>query len=226
MRNIWFLSPLVLSKWENLALLWMIKLKNTHTFLKKYTNWAKPSSFILTEQEETKTRYFAPRYHYLFQAMYADGIFEEYERNTTLLTNRIKATFAHLKAQFCHPSLGTKFNINLQNPNDPIPCCGKSPDGTDRIGPKHLVEEILEEDSSTHLVVYFTAKGMSHSIHHNNIEKVEIWGLEVDFCTDKSLFSMSKIKEIGDKESYYSTKISIFPFIWAGLAALHKISTI
>ena len=108
--------------------------------------------------------------------MYDDGLFEKYERNTTLLTNRIKAVFAHLKAQFCHPSLGTKININLQNPNDPILCsyCGKSSDGTDRIGPKPLVEEILEEDSSTHLVVYFKATGMSHSIHYNDIEKVEI----------------------------------------------------
>ena len=34
------------------------------------------------------------------------------------------------------------------------------------------------------------------------------------------------IKEIGDEEPYYSTKISIFSFIWAGLAALHKASTI
>ena len=33
-------------------------------------------------------------------------------------------------------------------------------------------------------------------------------------------------KEIGDKEPYYSTKSSIFSFIWAGLAALHKASTI
>ena len=32
------------------------KLKNKHTFLKKYTNWAKLSSLILTDQEETKTR--------------------------------------------------------------------------------------------------------------------------------------------------------------------------
>ena len=35
------------------------KLKNKHTSLKKYTNWAKLSSLILTEREETKTRYFA-----------------------------------------------------------------------------------------------------------------------------------------------------------------------
>ena len=33
-------------------------------------------------------------------------------------------------------------------------------------------------------------------------------------------------KEIGDEEPCYSTKISIFSFIWAGLAALHKASTI
>ena len=29
-------------------------------------------------------------------------------------------------------------------------------------------------------------------------------------------------KEIGDEEPYYSTKISIFSFIWAGLAAIQK----
>ena len=33
-------------------------------------------------------------------------------------------------------------------------------------------------------------------------------------------------KEIGDKEPYYSTKILIFSFIWADLAALHKVSTL
>jgi hypothetical protein len=31
-------------------------------------------------------------------------------------------------------------------------------------------------------------------------------------------------KEIGGEEPYYSTKISIISFIWAGLAALHKAS--
>ena len=84
MRNIWFLSPLVLAKWGNLALgkecsffnFWMIKftiyvklnitvnliiqkLISKQIFLKKYTNWAKLSSLILTEREETKTRCFA-----------------------------------------------------------------------------------------------------------------------------------------------------------------------
>ena len=34
------------------------KLKNKHTFLKKYTNWAKLSSLILREREETKTQIF------------------------------------------------------------------------------------------------------------------------------------------------------------------------
>ena len=34
------------------------------------------------------------------------------------------------------------------------------------------------------------------------------------------------IKEIGDKEPYYNAKILIFSFIWAGLAALHKASTL
>ena len=109
-RNIWFLSPLVLSKWENLSFLSLYtfwgkcvyfsifewynsqlcqtkhncefyyskiyncvkqniivyfifqKLKNKHTFPKEYTNWAKLSSLNLTEREETKTKYFAPKY--------------------------------------------------------------------------------------------------------------------------------------------------------------------
>jgi hypothetical protein len=33
-------------------------------------------------------------------------------------------------------------------------------------------------------------------------------------------------EEIGDEEPYYSNKLSIFSFIWAGLAALNKASTI
>ena len=40
------------------------KLKNKHTFLKKYTNRAKLSSHVLREGEETKNKYFAP---YLFK---------------------------------------------------------------------------------------------------------------------------------------------------------------
>jgi hypothetical protein len=32
-------------------------------------------------------------------------------------------------------------------------------------------------------------------------------------------------KDIGDEELYYSTEISIFSFIWAGLAASHRAST-
>ena len=40
------------------------KLKSKHTFLKKYTNWAKLIYFslVLREQEEKTTKYFAPMY--------------------------------------------------------------------------------------------------------------------------------------------------------------------
>ena len=38
------------------------KLKNKHTFLKKLPNWAKLSSLILREQEETITKYLAPNW--------------------------------------------------------------------------------------------------------------------------------------------------------------------
>ena len=37
------------------------ELKNKHTFPQKYTNWAKLSSLNLTEREETKNKYFAPK---------------------------------------------------------------------------------------------------------------------------------------------------------------------
>ena len=78
-RNIWFLSPLAPSKWENLVLLsfatfWIFfwggsvfifqfdiivnfiiqKLKNKHTFLKKLQNWAKLSKTKFSRFEETR----------------------------------------------------------------------------------------------------------------------------------------------------------------------------
>ena len=37
-----------------------------------------------------------------------------------------------------------------------------------------------------------------------------------------ALPALPLIKEIGDEEPCYSTKISIFSFTWAGLAALHE----
>ena len=37
------------------------KLKNKHIFLIKLSNWAKLNSLILREQEETITKYFAPK---------------------------------------------------------------------------------------------------------------------------------------------------------------------
>ena len=47
------------------------------------------------------------------------------------------------------------------------------------------------------------------------------------FCDVTKLREYLSIsKEIGNEEPYYRTKISIFSFIWAGLAALHKASTI
>jgi hypothetical protein len=41
-----------------------------------------------------------------------------------------------------------------------------------------------------------------------------------------SIATMDSSKEIGHKEPYYNTKILIFSFSWAGLAAFHKPSTI
>ena len=53
-----------------------------------------------------------------------------------------------------------------------------------------------------------------------------IGGKAADQWNSKVSFEMGLGKEIGDEEPYNSTKISIFSFICAGLAALHKASTI
>ena len=87
-QNIWFSGPLVPSKSGKLAFLsfeesglffkflsdksynyvlfdiivnfFIQKLKNKHTYLKKYTIWEKLSSLILRKQEDQRTKYFAP----------------------------------------------------------------------------------------------------------------------------------------------------------------------
>ena len=50
---------------------------------------------------------------------------------------------------------------------------------------------------------------------------------DVGFLTHNFIILYYPIsKEIGDEEPYYNTKILIFSFTWAGLAAFHKASTI
>jgi hypothetical protein len=49
---------------------------------------------------------------------------------------------------------------------------------------------------------------------------------EADYKKTTLVVRLLYSKEIGDKEPYYSTKISIFSFFGAGLAALHKSSKI
>ena len=44
----------------------------------------------------------------------------------------------------------------------------------------------------------------------------------MSLCVSNKLSETFGVKEIGDGDPYYSIKISIFSFIWAGLAALHK----
>ena len=88
--------------------------------------------------------------------MYSDAWFELFERNTTAISNRFKSVFAHVRASFCHPSLGTKVHINLQNPNNPIHLTEKYPGPT--------VQATIEADSTTHLVAYFLRNSMSYLI--------------------------------------------------------------
>ena len=67
------------------------KLKNKHIFLKKLPNWAKLSSLVLREREETKTKYFAPKYVVSFTVHFKKNvpiqnfkyliIFEELKKN-------------------------------------------------------------------------------------------------------------------------------------------------
>jgi hypothetical protein len=51
------------------------------------------------------------------------------------------------------------------------------------------------------------------------------WGWQ--YKNEKQKLSKYAVtKEIGHEEPYYTTKISIFSFTWAGLASFHKSSTI
>ena len=58
----------------------------------------------------------------------------------------------------------------------------------------------------------------------NSSGSLAVKDLLINFFSDQKVISPDK--EIRDEEPYTSTKILIFSFIWAVLAALHKASTI
>ena len=62
--------------------------------------------------------------------------------------------FVHVAAQFCHPSLGTKIHLNVQNVNEPI----HMPATEKFFGATTLKE--LTADNSTHLMVYIHEGGV------------------------------------------------------------------
>ena len=70
--------------------------------------------------------------------------------------------------------------------------------------------------------------GHSHSSPFLTLKDAGFW--EVVFFGEMkfvlSIFVLNEDKKIGYEEPYYNTKISIFSFVWAGLAALHKASKI
>ena len=64
-----------------------------------------------------------------------------------MVRKMIKQMFVHVAAQFCHPSLGTKIHLNVQNVNQPI----HMPATEKFFGATTLKE--LTADNSTHLMV-------------------------------------------------------------------------
>ena len=55
------------------------KLKSKHTFLKKYTNWAKLTqlSLVLREREEKKPKYFTPKKNDLVVKAFGENLTED-----------------------------------------------------------------------------------------------------------------------------------------------------
>ena len=50
----------------------------------------------------------------------SDEISQLTDSNEALVVQRVKAVFAHVQAQFCHQSLGTKIHIDVQNADNPL----------------------------------------------------------------------------------------------------------
>ena len=53
--------------------------------------------------------------YYISQVAYDELVLDKYDRNTTELEKLIKRSFVHVQARFCHPSLGMKIQINIQD---------------------------------------------------------------------------------------------------------------
>ena len=82
--------------------------------------------------------------------MYEEALFDLFGRNSSSLIKRIKGAFAHVQAQFCHKSLGTKIHVNVQNADEPI----LLPTGTKQA---EITVPTLKADTSTHLMVVLAA---------------------------------------------------------------------
>ena len=53
--------------------------------------------------------------YYISQVAYDELVLDKYDRNTTEVEKLIKRIFVHVQARFCHPSLGMKIQINIQD---------------------------------------------------------------------------------------------------------------
>ena len=58
--NFWMIKFTIMYVLFDIIVNLIIQILKQTPFLQKYTNWAKLISLVLTEREETKTRYFAP----------------------------------------------------------------------------------------------------------------------------------------------------------------------
>ena len=96
---------------------------------------------------------------FIFQAAYDETFFDTVGRDPALAKKKIRGAFVHVQAQFCHPSLGTKIHVNLQNANEPTLLEGFASKYIYFHKPIYSVlhektKSFIEADSSTNLMVY------------------------------------------------------------------------
>jgi hypothetical protein len=124
------------------------------------------------------------------------------DRDTKKSIQKIKSLFVHVQAQFCHPSLGTKYHINIQNINEPIflehlefPYDGNTNDPIikDILKPRTKAE--LEAEPSTHMIAYLLAGPHDYGVSNTQ-----------NPC-DTQLGERQTISNVGESDTNFATII-------------------
>ena len=124
------------------------------------------------------------------------------DRDTKKSIQKIKSLFVHVQAQFCHPSLGTKYHINIQNINEPIflehlefPYDGNTNDPIIKGILKPRTKAELEAEPSTHMIAYLLAGPHDYGVSNTQ-----------NPC-DTELGERQTISNVGERDTNFATII-------------------